>query len=136
MARPRGGDLLFDEFCDLALARVSVIVSMLTDVEAAELGLEREGDAAVAAGIEYLRLSTPDRSPPDHAAATTVARKIADQLCGGASVAVHCRHGIGRSSTLAAAILVAEGLEPAEAWTLIAAGRGMPVPDTCPARVH
>jgi protein-tyrosine phosphatase len=130
MARPRGGDWLSDEFRDLALAGVSVVVSMLTGAEAAELGLEREGDAAVAAGIEFLRLPTPDRSPPDPAAATTVARKIAEQLRRGDSVAVHCRHDIGRSSTLAAAILVAEGLEPADAWTRIAAARGMPVPDT------
>lgn len=130
MARPRGGDWLFDEFRDLALAGVSVVVSLLTDAEAAELRLEREGDAAVAAGIQFVRLPTPDRSPPDPAAATTVARELAEQLRGGASVAVHCRHGIGRSSTLAAAILVAEGLEPADAWTRIAAARGMPVPDT------
>jgi protein-tyrosine phosphatase len=130
MARPRGGDWLFDEFRDLAIAGVSVIVSMLTDAEAAELGLEREGDAAVAAGLEFLRLPTPDRCPPDPGTAATVARKLAGQLRGGASVAVHCRHAIRRSSTLAAAILVAEGLEPADAWTRIATTRAMPVPDT------
>lgn len=130
MARPRGGDWLFDEFRDLALVGVRVIVSMLTDAEAAELGLEREGDAAVDAGIKFLRLPTPDRCPPDRARAATVARELAERLSGGASIAVHCRHGIGRSSTLAAAILVAEGLEAADAWTRIAAARGMPVPDT------
>jgi protein-tyrosine phosphatase len=130
MARPRGGDWLSDEFRDLALAGVSVVVSMLTDAEAAELGLEREGDAAEAAGLEFLRLPTLDRRPPDAGAAVALARKLLDLLRAGASVAVHCRHGIGRSSTLAAVVLVSEGIDPADSWTRIAAARGIPVPDT------
>jgi hypothetical protein len=46
MARPRGGDWLADELGDLAIAGVSVLVSLLTDAEAAEFDLSHEADAA------------------------------------------------------------------------------------------
>lgn len=39
MARPRGGDWLTGELGDLAIAGVDVVVSLLTDAEAAELDL-------------------------------------------------------------------------------------------------
>jgi len=52
------------------------------------------------------------------------------QLNQGASIAIHCRHGIGRSSTLAAAVLVLDGLTPAQIWERITVARGLPVPDT------
>jgi protein-tyrosine phosphatase len=134
MARPRSGDWLFDEFRDLAMAGVSVVVSVLTDTEAAELGLEREGEAAGAAGLEFHRLPTPHRCPPNLAAAAAMAPRIAAQLRAGASVAVHCRHGIGRSSTLAAAMLLWEGIEPTQASDRIATARGISVPDTAAQR--
>jgi hypothetical protein len=52
MPRPRGGDWLPDDFRDLALADITVVVSLLTEAEAAELGLGQERDAAAAAGLE------------------------------------------------------------------------------------
>jgi hypothetical protein len=42
MLRPRGGDWLADELRDLARAGVEVVVSMLSDAEAAELELAQE----------------------------------------------------------------------------------------------
>lgn len=56
-----------------------------------------------------------------------IARLLVQRLDDGASVAVHCRRGIGRSSTLAAAVLVLEGTAPANAWDRISAARGLPV---------
>lgn len=64
MARPRGGEWLFDEFQDLAMAGVTVVVSMLTDAEIAELGLEREADAAEAAGLEFTGSRPQTAIPP------------------------------------------------------------------------
>ena len=134
MTRPRGGDWLTDELDHLALAGVSVVVSLLTDAEAAELGLTGEADAARAVGIEFHRLPTPDRQVPDREATLALARLLIRRLSDGAGVAVHCRQGIGRSSTLAAAVLVLEGTPAAEAWDQIAATRGLPVPDTAEQR--
>lgn len=130
MARPRGGDWLEDEMTGLSAAGVSVLVSLLTDDEASELGLSAEAGTAQAAGLAFYRLPTPDRHVPDRAASLALAAKLRSHLAEGASIAIHCRNGIGRASTLAAAVLVLEGTEPRQAWTLIADARGMNVPDT------
>lgn len=130
VARPRGGDWLSDEFGDLATAGVNVVVSLLSDAEAAELDLRHEADAAEAAGIEFHRLPTPDRQVPDRDATLALGRLLVQRLDAGASVAVHCRQGIGRSSTLAAAVLVLEGADAADTWNRVSAARGLPVPDT------
>lgn len=130
MARPRGGNWLTDEFGDLATAGVDVVVSLLTDAEAAELDLSQEAAAAQAAGIEFHRLPTPDRQIADRDATLALGRLLVQRLEAGASVAAHCRQGIGRSSTLAAAVLVLEGATGAGAWDRVSAARGLPVPDT------
>ena len=130
VARPRGGDWLTDEFGDLAAVGVNVVVSLLTDAEAAELDLRHEADAAQAVGIEFLRLPTPDRQVPDRDATLALGRLLVRRLEAGANVAVHCRQGIGRSSTLAAAVLVLEGADAADAWDRVSAARGLSVPDT------
>jgi protein-tyrosine phosphatase len=45
-------------------------------------------------------------------------------------VAIHCRAGIGRSSLVAAAVLVLKGWIAADALAAIATARRLPVPDT------
>jgi protein-tyrosine phosphatase len=134
MARPRGGRWLGAEMADLAAAGVTVLVSLLTDPEMTSLGLTDEGAAAQAAGLVFLRLPTHDFHVPDRAAAVLLATDLRARLAAGASVVVHCYGGVGRSSTLAAVVLVLEGLTPAVAWDRIAAARGRPVPETAEQR--
>jgi protein-tyrosine phosphatase len=105
-------------------------VSLLTDDEMAELGLSDEGQAAEAVGMTFHRLPTLDRHVPERASTLTLAETLRSRLREGASIVVHCRVGIGRSSTLAAAVLILDGLEPSEARDRISAARGFPVPDT------
>jgi hypothetical protein len=130
MARPRGGPLLQDGMNGLAAAGVSVLVSLLSDAEMAELDLAGEAEAAQASGLAFYRLPTPDRTVPARAASLELAQALRSFLAQGAGVAIHCRYGIGRSSTLAAIVLVLEGTEPERAWELISAARGTTVPDT------
>jgi protein-tyrosine phosphatase len=134
MTRPRGGDWLTDELDDLAMAGVSVMVSLLSDAAAAELDLIHEADAAQAAGIEFHRLPTPDRQVPDREATLALGRLLLQRLSDGASVALHCRQGIGRSSTLAAAVLFSRALLPQTLGDRVSAARGLPVPDTAEQR--
>jgi protein-tyrosine phosphatase len=134
MARPRGGPWLAEDLADLAAAGVTVLVSLLTDPEMISLGLTGEAAAAQAAGLDFVRLPTRDFHVPDRAAAVTLARELCARLAAGASVVVHCYGGVGRSSTLAAAVLVLEGLAPSEAWDRIASARGRPVPETAEQR--
>jgi hypothetical protein len=55
----------------------------------------------------------PPRSAPV-AAATDLMAELEERLAEGEFIVVHCRAGIGRSSLIAAAVLVREGLSPAE----------------------
>ena len=130
MARPRAGDWLAEEIADLARSGVSVLVSLLSAAEAAELELGQEEELARAAGLAWYALPTTDRSVPDRAASLSLARTLRSHLDHGASVAIHCRNGIGRASVLTAIILVLEGAEPGHAWEQISAARGLSVPDT------
>ena len=130
MACPRGGDWLDDEVEALQTEGVDVLVSVLTNSELAELQLSAEPELARQAGLTYISFPIPDRGAPEGAAATDLAGQLEERLTGGEFIVVHCRAGIGRSSLIAAAVLVREGLSPAEAWELISAARGLSVPDT------
>jgi protein-tyrosine phosphatase len=130
MGRPRGGKWLADEMNGLAAYGVSVLVSLLSDAETAELGLSGEAEAAQASGLTFYRLPTEDRHAPDLEAGRALAGTLRELIADGAHVAVHCRFGIGRSSTLAAMVLVLDGTPPEQAWSLIAAARGRTVPDS------
>jgi hypothetical protein len=130
MARPRGGDWLADDLRCLHQAGIDVLVSLLSDEEVAELSLGAEAETAAAVGVAFHRLSTRDRQVPDRVATLKLATSLRELLHQGAGIAVHCRYGIGRAYTLAAAVLLLDGLAPAEIWNRIAAARGLPVPDT------
>jgi len=131
MACPRGGDWLDDEVEALQTEGVDVLVSALTVSELAELQLSAEPELARGAGLAYISFPIPDRGAPGVVAAVTdLVGQLEERLTGGEFIVVHCRAGIGRSSLIAAAVLVREGLTPAEAWELISAARGLSVPDT------
>jgi protein-tyrosine phosphatase len=51
-------------------------------------------------------------------------------LASGKTVALHCRQGIGRSSLIAACLLVTAGEEPRSAFERIGSMRGVRVPET------
>jgi protein-tyrosine phosphatase len=130
MARPRGGDWLADELHALANTGTDILVSLLTDAELIELDLGDEESLAAATGLEFHRLPTPDRDVPQRQATLILAETLSQRLNEGAGIAVHCRNGIGRSSTLAVAVLLHQGVGAREAFQRIAQARGLPVPDT------
>ena len=131
MACPRGGDWLADEIEALRAAGVDVLVSALAESELAELRLTAEPELAKQAGLTFVSFPIPDRGVPAVAAPVSdLVGHLEELLSAGQFVVVHCRAGIGRSSLLAAVVLVREGLSPAEAWERISAARGLTVPDT------
>jgi len=129
MACPRGGDWLDDELRALQTEGVDVLVSALTNSELVELQLSADPELARQAGLTYISFPIPNRGAPV-AAATDLVDQLEERLAGGEFIVVHCRAGIGRSSLIAAAVLVREGLSPDEAWERISAARGLSVPDT------
>jgi protein-tyrosine phosphatase len=132
MAHPPGGDQLPAAMAALAEAGVDTLVSALCDDEVAALALTDQPAAAAEAGIEFVSLPIVDCSVPDPADMPAV-RRLVDRLAGTLRadrfVVTHCWAGIGRSSMLAGATLVRLGADPAEAWRLIRAARGLSVPD-------
>jgi protein-tyrosine phosphatase len=131
MARPRGGDWLSDEIRALRDAGVDVLVSLLTAAEAVELGLLDEEAWCGRHALEYRWLPIADRGVPEsRREVSQLLEGLAQDLANGRHVAVHCRQGIGRSSLIAACLIVAQGLSSEEAFERIAAARGCPVPDT------
>jgi protein-tyrosine phosphatase len=130
MARPRGNDWLEVEMTGLREIGTDVLVSMLTSDEASELDLQGEAKAATMAGMVFLSCPTPDRGVPNAEEYRDLLRELEAALDAGQNVVVHCRMGIGRSSLVAAGLLVAEGRTVSEAFEDVATARGLPVPDT------
>jgi protein-tyrosine phosphatase len=130
MARPPGGDRLAGELAGLAADGVDLLVCLLGQDELARLDLTAEPELAVAHGLEFHHLPTPDLTAPDPVAGRDLAVALHRRYRAGASIVVHCYGGVGRSSTVAAAVLVLDGLDPDEAFRRISAARGHPVPET------
>jgi len=131
VARPRGADWLEDEIDALRRAGVNVLVSALTRAEEDELGLLDECDVCRRLGVGHIGLPINDRDVPSTTEpAGSVIRALALKIESGASIAVHCRQGIGRSGLITAAILCVLGSSPADAFARVEEARGRPVPDT------
>ncbi len=130
-ARPRGGDWLGDEVEGWRGEGIDVVVSLLTDEELPELGLEREADTAARHGLRFMNLPIPDRGvPASSAVAATFVEDLRKQLEQGHNAVIHCRQGIGRSGMIAAALLVKQGSSPSEAMQRVSQIRGVTVPET------
>jgi protein-tyrosine phosphatase len=131
VARPRGGDWLCDEIAALSHEGIDVLVSMLTDDEAQELGLATEREHCESGSITFISIPISDRSVPiDKDQFLREANRVAALVRQGHFVGVHCRASIGRSAVLAASILIQLGLTANDAFSAIESARGCPVPDT------
>ena len=131
VARPRGGDWLCDELSAPSREGIDVLVSMLTEQESNELGLNRESEECGAATITFVSLPIPDRSVPSDAKAFLHSvEQLTEMVREGRFLGVHCRASIGRSSVLAVSILVRLGWETTEAFEAVKLARGCRIPDT------
>jgi protein-tyrosine phosphatase len=131
MPRPRAGDWLDGEIAGWRGQGIDVIVSLLEESEVRELDLQREAGLCHDLDIEFIPFPIPDRGvPATTREATALAKTIVTRLNEGKGVALHCRAGIGRSSLIAACVLLLSGLTPGMAFELIGKARGVVVPDT------
>lgn len=131
VARPRGGDWLDDDLQALKRDGVDIVVSALTRPEEEELGLANESERANVAGIEFVSYPIPDReTPQDRSSFHRLISQLVSAIQAGRSVGVHCRGCIGRSTVVAASVLVELGWTAKSALALIEQSRGCMVPDT------
>jgi len=112
-------------------AGVTKVVSLLTPDEEEALGLEREKEASLDAGLSFVSFPIEDRSvPSSDERATRLIEELDSDLTQGEHVVVHCRQGVGRSGLIASAILVARGVPPEDATLQVSRARGVTVPET------
>ena len=131
MPRPRAGDWLADEITSLKQDGVDVLVSLLTPEEVSYMDLEAEPDNCQNCGIEFISFPITDRETPTSETMTLeFVQRLAELVKAGKGVAIHCFAGIGRSSLIAACVLVTLGINPRAAFGLIKNSRGCEVPDT------
>ena len=131
MPRPRAGDWLADELKSMDSSDVDVVVSLLTHEEIAELGLQNEPALCGEIGLTFISYPIMDRNVPDSITEFLIfVDQIHDYLCDDRGVAIHCRMGIGRSSLVAACLLMKFDFSAENAFRSISRDRGIDVPDT------
>jgi protein-tyrosine phosphatase len=131
MPRPRADDWLDDEIAGWRAEGIDLVVSLLESDETAELGLHREEELCHRQEMEFVSFPIPDRGVPTSLSKTaTLVQILASKISAGRAIAIHCRAGIGRSSLLAACVLICSGTNPDRVFDLISNARGVRVPDT------
>ena len=96
-----------------------------------DLDLSGESTSARDSGLVFRALPIPDRGvPSSRKAVTELVDQMVDALRSGKTVAVHCRQGLGRSTMMAAAALIAGGRDAEAAINAIRESRGPDVPET------
>ncbi len=123
--------LKLEQFRKLKDAGFDLVVSLLTRDESLELGLDQESSLSREHGLQFFEFPIRDLGVPNSlAAAHEFIGKLHDALVAGKNVAIHCRQGIGRSGLIGSSLLVMSGINPAKAFHVVSAARGLPVPET------
>jgi protein-tyrosine phosphatase len=109
---------------------VDLIVSLLTDEEVKELGVDNEAEVCKRIGIKYRRFPIPDHeTPPADQGTMDFLRACLKELRNGKSVIFHCSKGRGRTTLMGASLLVMEGMGAERAIQHVRGRRLIPVPD-------
>ena len=131
MARPKGNDWLEDEINNLQRQSVNVVVSLLTKKEELELEIEREQYFCKKSNIKFLIFPILDRGLPsskiEFRAFIIQINKLLNQ---NNKIVVHCRMGIGRTSLVASALLLLNGMKITNVFDFLSEKRTLSVPDT------
>lgn len=130
MPRPYGGEGLEDDLLDLRRQEVDTLVSLLERSEVERYELEREGELCAAMGIDFLPYPIPDHTAPKDLRSTGLfVGGLAARYRRSRRIIVHCLGGVGRSPTIAGAVLLDMGVPMADLVRRMSDARGYPVPE-------
>jgi protein-tyrosine phosphatase len=131
MARPRGGEWLTDEIRSACKAGAKMVVSLLEAHEVKEFELDAEEALCLQNSLDFISIPIPDRGVPrGRPEMVHLVDRLKRSVGDGHNVVIHCRQGIGRSSLVAALVLLSLGISADTVFELISQARGSPVPDT------
>ncbi|HVS16328.1 MAG TPA: cyclin-dependent kinase inhibitor 3 family protein [Thermoanaerobaculia bacterium] len=101
-----------------------VLISLMEPEEMSAMGIAELPERARALGWEWRGFPIPDMDVPgDRAAFRSLLGEIRGLLDDGRCVILHCLCGLGRSGTVAAAVLVELGMQAAEAIAAVRRAR-------------
>jgi protein-tyrosine phosphatase len=129
MPAPKAGLPLDEVMLKWKAEGVDVVVSLVESTEIPGLA-EAEGVVCDELSLEFVWFPIRDKSVPSADQVAVLACELAKDISAGKSVAIHCRAGIGRSTLLAACVLICLGHDGARALDMIAEARGIEVPET------
>ena len=130
MAAPRPQEPLEEKILGWKSDGVDCVISLIERFELPGL-TEAEEALCEEFGIEFRSFPVRDKSVPSALSEfRALVQEIAQRVSEGGAVAIHCRAGIGRSTTLAACVLIQLGIHAEEAIDMIAEARGVEVPET------
>lgn len=131
MPRPKGDAELANEMDLLAAEGTNLVVSFLEPAEAKLLGLEQEGRLCFERNMDFVSFPIQDYGVPSSSTSyLKLCSFLLDKIKEGKRVVVHCHGGIGRSSVVAAGVLIKNGCEIDEVFELVTGYREHQVPDT------
>ncbi|MCH6258992.1 dual specificity protein phosphatase family protein [Puniceicoccaceae bacterium K14] len=132
MPKPgKGGGSVAEGIAALKAEGVNLLVSLLQKDEQITEGLEKEAELCSGSDIQYLNFPIEDHhTPNDREAAMKFIEVLKDKLSEGKSIAIHCKGGVGRTGTLAGALMLACNIEPEEVFEKLSAARGKKMPAT------
>ena len=132
MPRPRGEDWLEGEIQHLSQLGLHTLVSLLEKEEIKELKLDQEEKLCINFGMNYMNYPIKDRGiPENYQECIKFLKELHTIFLNGHSICIHCRMGIGRSSIIAAAlILMDQKLKVPKILEIIKERRGLTIPDT------
>jgi len=134
-SRPRSGAWLEDDIRALRHSGHDLLVSALTPEEIVKLELTTVPEVCERFGVRFVSYPVGNMLVPRVEHALPYLESWHAHLVGGGGLAVHCWASVGRSTTLAAALLVLGGVPAEEAWARIETARGREVPDTTEQRL-
>jgi len=131
MPRPRGNDWLPTEVLYLKESEVDCVVSLLELHEIDELELRLEQDLCEKNGIDFISFPIVDCEVPKSIIEfNALIKRLVLEVENGRKIVVHCRMGIGRTSTVVAALLIRLGLKESNVFEYLSTIRTLEVPDT------